>query len=448
MLSPSSAQARVQALIDVALRAGADAADAVYAGSSSEGVQVRLGKLEDVERSESEHLDLRVFVGQRSASIGSSDLSDEALKELASRAVDMARTAPEDRFAGLAPEDLLLRAAPPELDLEDLDEPSPAMLREVALAAEDAARAVCGVTNSEGGNASLSRRIFALATSHGFAAAYGGTMHGISAVVVAGEGAGMQRDYGWRSAHHREDLISPEEIGRLAGTRAVARLNPGRLKSGTMPVVLDPRVGGSILGHLAGAMSGNAIARRASFLLGKEGEALFKPGITITDDPLQARGLSSRPFDGEGLPTAARDLVSDGKVTGWLMDSAAARQLGAAPTGHAVRGGGGAPGVSVSNMHLAAGSLSVAELIADIEDGVLVTELIGHGVNGITGDYSRGASGFRIIKGEVAGPVAEFTVAGNLIEMFAQLTPANDLEWHRSVNVPTIRIDGMTVAGD
>lgn len=448
MLSPSSAQDRVQALIDVALRAGADAADAVYAGSSSEGVQVRLGKLEDVERSESEHLDLRVFVGQRSASIGSSDLSDEALKELASRAVDMARAAPEDRFAGLAPEDLLLRAAPPELDLEDLDEPSPAMLREVALAAEDAARAVCGVTNSEGGNASLSRRIFALATSHGFAAAYGGTMHGISAVVVAGEGAGMQRDYGWRSAHHREDLISPEEIGRLAGTRAVARLNPGRLKSGTMPVVLDPRVGGSILGHLAGAMSGNAIARRASFLLGKEGEALFKPGITITDDPLQARGLSSRPFDGEGLPTAARDLVSDGKVTGWLMDSAAARQLGAAPTGHAVRGGGGAPGVSVSNMHLAAGSLSVAELIADIEDGVLVTELIGHGVNGITGDYSRGASGFRIIKGEVAGPVAEFTVAGNLIEMFAQLTPANDLEWHRSVNVPTIRIDGMTVAGD
>lgn len=448
MLTPASAQARVQALIDFARRAGADAADAVYAGSSSEGVQVRLGLLEDVERSESEHLDLRVFVGQRSASIGSSDLSDDALKELASRAVDMARAAPEDRFAGLAPEDLLLRAPPRELDLEDPEEPSPAALRETALAAEDAARAVAGVTNSEGGNASLSRRLFALATSHGFAAAFGGTMHAISAVVVAGEGSAMQRDYGWRSARHREDLISPEEIGLLAGTRAVARLNPGRLKSAAMPVVFDPRVGGSLLSHLAGAMSGNAIARRSSFLLGKEGEALFRPGITICDDPLRTRGLSSRPFDGEGLPTGARELVADGRITGWLMDSAAARQLGAAPTGHASRGGGGAPGVSVSNMHLAAGSLSVAELIGDIEDGVLVTELIGHGVNAVTGDYSRGASGFRIIKGELAGPVAEFTVAGNLIEMFARLTPANDLEWHRTVNVPTIRIDGMTVAGD
>lgn len=448
MLNSASAQARVQALIDFARRAGADAADAIYSGSSSEGVQVRLGKLEDVERSESEHLDLRVFVGQRSASIGSSDLSDEALKELASRAVDMARSAPEDRFAGLAPEELLWRGVLPELDLEDPHEPGPAELREVALAAEDAARAVAGVTNSEGGNASLSRRLFALATSHGFAGVYGGTMHGISAVVVAGEGSGMQRDYGWRSARHREDLISAEEIGALAGQRAVARLNPARLKSGSMPVVFDPRVGGSVLGHLAGAMSGNAIARRASFLIGKEDAQLFRPGISIVDDPLRRRGLSSRPFDGEGLQTALRELVNDGRLTGWLMDSAAARQLGAAPTGHATRGGGGAPGVSVSNLHLEPGELSVAELIADIDEGVLVTELIGHGVNGVTGDYSRGASGFRIVKGEVAGPVAEFTVAGNLIDMFARLTPANDMEWHRSINVPTFRIDGMTIAGD
>lgn len=448
MLNSASAQARVQALIDFARRAGADAADAIYSGSSSEGVQVRLGKLEDVERSESEHLDLRVFVGQRSASIGSSDLSDEALKELASRAVDMARAAPEDRFAGLAPEELLWRGVLPQLDLEDPHEPGPAELREVALAAEDAARAVVGVTNSEGGNASLSRRLFALATSHGFAGVYGGTMHGISAVVVAGEGSGMQRDYGWRSARHREDLISAEEIGALAGQRAVARLNPARLKSGSMPVVFDPRVGGSVLGHLAGAMSGNAIARRASFLIGKEDAQLFRPGISIVDDPLRRRGLSSRPFDGEGLQTAPRELVSDGRLTGWLMDSAAARQLGAAPTGHATRGGGGAPGVSVSNLHLEPGELTVAELIADIDEGVLVTELIGHGVNGVTGDYSRGASGYRIVKGEVAGPVAEFTVAGNLIDMFARLTPASDMEWHRSINVPTFRIDGMTIAGD
>lgn len=195
-------------------------------------------------------------------------------------------------------------------------------------------------------------------------------------------------------------------------------------------------------------MSGNAIARRASFLLDRDGAQLFKPGIAIVDDPLRPRGLSSRPFDGEGLPVARRELVADGQLTGWLMDSAAARQLGGAPTGHAVRGAGGSPGVGTSNLHLAAGTMTPAELMADIADGVYVTELIGHGVNGVTGDYSRGASGFRIVNGEIAGPVAEFTVAGNLIDMFAALTPANDLEWHRGINVPTIRVDGLTIAGD
>ncbi len=448
MLSPDQALDRAQALVERARRAGADAADAVYSGGASESVSIRLGLLEDVERSESEHLDLRVFVGSRSASIGSSDLSDAALGELAERAVAMARAAPEDPYAGLAAEELLSRGPFPDLDLSDPHEPTPEELREQALAAEDAARAVAGVTNSEGGSASASKRAFALATSHGFAGAYGGTGRALSASVIAGEGAGMQRDYAWRSAHHGEDLISPDEIGKLAGERTVARLNPGRLKSGSMTVVFDPRVGGSLVGHFAGAISGSAIARRSSFLLDKEGEQIFAPGITITDDPLRPRGLISRPFDGEGLPTARRNLVEDGRITGWLMDSAAARQLGRAPTGHAVRGHGGAPGVSPSNLHLAAGGVTVAELIADIEDGVLVTELIGHGVNGVTGDYSRGASGFRIVRGEIAGPVAEFTVAGNLIEMFAHLSVADDLEWHRSVNVPTIRIDGMTVAGD
>lgn len=448
MLTPSAAQERAAALIDLARKAGADAADAIYSGSSSEGVQVRLGKLEDIERSESEHLDLRVFVGRRSASIGSSDLSDAALKELAARAVDMARAAPEDQYAGLAPEELLFRAGLPALDLEDGAEPSPQDLLARALAAEDAARAVAGVTNSEGGSASLARRVMALVTSHGFAGAYGGTSHGISAVVIAGEGDSMQRDYGWRTARHLADLPAPEEIGQMAGDRAVARLNPGRLKSGPLPVVFDPRVGGSLIGHLTGAMSGNAIARRASFLLDRDGAQLFKPGVTIVDDPLRQRGLSSRPFDGEGLPVARRELVADGHLTGWLMDSAAARQLGGTPTGHAVRGAGGSPGVGTSNLHLEAGTMTPEELMADIADGVYVNELIGHGVNGVTGDYSRGASGFRIVDGKIAGPVAEFTVAGNLIDMFAALTPANDLEWHRAVNVPTIRVDGMTIAGD
>ncbi len=448
MLSPQAAQDRAAALIDRARRAGADAADAVYHGSSSEGVQVRLGRLEDVERSESEAVDLRVFVGQRSASIGSSDMSDEALDELAARAVAMARAAPEDRYAGLAPEELLARGEFPALDLADADEPSPQSLRALAEAAEDAARGVAGVTNSEGAGASAGEGVMALATSHGFAGTYAGTSRGLSASVIAGEGSAMQRDYGHRSVRHGSDLPSPEEIGKQAGDRAVARLNPGRLKSGAMPVVFDPRVGGSLIGHLVGAMTGAGIARRASFLLDREDEVLFDSAIIITDDPLRPRGLRSRPFDAEGLPVAARNLVEGGRITGWLMDCASARQLGRAPSGHAVRGSGGAPGAGPSNLHLAAGTVSPAVLMADIADGVYVNELIGQGVNGVTGDYSRGASGFRIVGGEIAGPVAEFTIAGNLIAMFAALVPANDLEWHRAINVPTLRVDGMMIAGD
>ena len=314
--------------------------------------------------------------------------------------------------------------------------------------AEDAARAVAGVTNSEGGGAGFGRSVVALATSHGFSGGYAATSHSVSASVVAGTGSGMQRDYAWRQARHAADLIAPAEIGRLAGERAVARLEPGRLPSKVMPVVFSPRVSNGLLGHLVGAMSGAAIARRSSFLLDRLDQVLFDSSILICDDPLRPRGLRSRPFDGEGLPTAPRALVEQGKVTGWLADSASARQLGIAPTGHASRGAGGGPGVSTSNVYLAAGSLSPEELMADIGEGVYVTELFGHGVNGVTGDYSRGASGFRIVNGERAGPVAEFTVAGNLIDMFAAMLPASDLEMHRGIDAPTVRIDGMTIAGD
>jgi PmbA protein len=448
MLTTAQAQERTEALIARARRAGADAADAVFLANASESVSVRLGKLEDVERSESEHIGLRVFVGRRSASIGSTDLGDEALAELSERAVAMARLAPEDPYAGLAPEDRLMRGASPALDLDDAAEPSPQALRAMAEAAEDEARAHPGVTNSEGGGASAGRSLLALATSHGFAAAYAGSSHSLSVSVIAGSGGAMQRDYAWRMARHAADLPAPAAIGALAARRTVARVDPGRLASGPMPVVFDPRVGGSLIGHLIGAMSGAAIARRASFLLGREGQQLFDPAIALIDDPLRPRGLRSRPFDGEGLPTAQRAWVEDGKITGWLMDSAAARQLGLAPTGHAARGASGAPSVSPSNLHLAAGDVSAAALIADIRQGVYVTELIGQGVNGVTGDYSRGASGFRIVDGEIAGPVAEFTIAGNLIEMFAALTAADDLEWHRAINVPTLRVDSLTVAGD
>jgi PmbA protein len=448
MLSPDQAKDRALDLVERARRAGADAADAVYGASSSEGIQVRLGKLEDVERSEGEHIALRVFSGTRSASIGSSDLSPAALDELAARAIDMARLAPEDAYAGLAPQDMLASGPWPELDLIDPAEPSPATLRAMAEEAEDAARSVAGVTNSDGATASAGLGVFALATSHGFCGAYGSTNHSVSASVVGGEGSGKQRDNAWRTAHHGADLPSPAEIGRLAGERTVAKLNSGKMKSGAMPVIFDPRVSSSLVGHLLGAIAGSSIARRSSFLLDKLGEQIFAPGTVIAEDPHAPRGLRARPFDGEGLPTRARNIVEDGRVTGWLLDSASARQLGLAPTGHATRNGGGAPSVSVGNVHLGAGDLSPAELMADIADGVYVTELIGQGVNGVTGDYSRGAAGFRIVGGELAGPVAEFTIAGNLLAMFARMTAANDLEWYRAINVPTVRVDGMTVAGD
>lgn len=448
MLTPQQAQSRAQALVERARKAGADAADAVYIADASESVSVRLGKLEDVERSESEHIGLRVFVGRRSATIGSSDLSDAALAELASRALAMAAGAPEDQYAGLADAALLHTGPLADLDLSDPTEPSPASLREMAQEAEDAARSVAGVTNSEGGSAGSGAAVMALATSHGFAGAYAGTSRSVSASVVAGEGGAMQRDYAGRMARYLGDLLPPAELGRSAGERAVARLNPGRLKSGPMPVVFDPRVSGSLLGHLIGAMSGAAIARKASFLVGRLDETLFDSSVIVVDDPLRARGLRSRPFDGEGLPVAPRNLVERGKITGWLADSATARQLGIAPTGHAGRGGSGAPGVSPSNLHIAAGSLSPAALMQDITDGVFITELIGHGVNGVTGDYSRGASGFRIQGGQITTPVAEFTIAGNLLDMFKAMIPADDLEWHRAINAPTLRIDGMMIAGD
>ncbi|MBL9068384.1 MAG: TldD/PmbA family protein [Sphingopyxis sp.] len=445
MLTVAEALDRAQMLCDAATKAGADAADALYYCNAATSVSMRLGALEDVERSEGQDISLRVFVGQRSASVSTADMDAGELAKLVSRCVAMAREAPEDPYAGLAPEDRLFRGVAPDFDLDDGSEADPQALRAAALAVEEAARAVDGVTNSEGGSASHSRTRFALATSHGFLGGYGSSGHSLSASVIAGEGAGMQRDYGWHSAHHLSDLESVAAIGTRAGTRAVARLNPGKAPVGKVPVLFDPRVSGGIVGHLLAAIAGPAIARGTSFLLGKEEQALFDSSILIHDDPHRPRGLRSRAFDGEGLPTAPRDIVTGGKITGWLLDTASAKQLGLQPTGHASRGGGAA-GVTASNLHLAAGAQSPEALMADIGEGVYLTELIGHGVNPVTGDYSRGASGFLIRDGRIAGPIAEFTVAGNLIDMFAALIPADDLVFRHAVNAPTIRIDGMTVA--
>ena len=448
MLTIEQARDRAADLVARARAAGADAADAIYICDAATQVQMRLGALEDVESSEGEDIGLRVFVGQRSASASSSDLSSDALAQLAARAVAMAGEAPEDLYAGLAPEDRLMRTAPPALDLADPTQVSPQALRERALAAEDAARAVTGVTNSEGGSASYGQSVIALATSHGFAHSYAGTSHSVSASVLAGEGSLMQRDYDWHSARHLSDLEAAHAIGQRAGERAVARLNPVKLKSGPIPVVFDPRVATSLLGHLLGAIAGNAIARKTSFLLDALGSAVFPASVFVFDDPLRPRGLRSRPFDGEGLPTAPRAIVDAGVLTSWLIDSAAGRQLGLAPTGHATRGIGGPPGVGATNLYLGAGSLTPAALMSDIKLGIYVTDLIGQGVNGLTGDYSRGASGFVIRDGQLAEPVAEVTIAGNLKAMFAAMTPANDLEFRHAANAPTVRIDGMTLAGD
>jgi PmbA protein len=448
MLSVDEARDRAADLVARARAAGADAADSVFAASGSTSVQVRLGQLEDVERSEGQEIGLRVFVGKRSASASGSDLSPDALATLADRCVAMARLAPEDPYAGLAPDELLSRGATPALDIDDGGEVSPESLREAALVAEDAGRAIAGVTNSQGASASGGRSVTALATSHGFAAAYAGSSHGVSAQMLAGEGASMQRDYQYSSARYRSDLDDPAQVGTEAGQRAVARLNPERLKSGSMPIMFDRRVSASLIGHLAAAINGASIARGTSFLKDALGSKIFNGSIAIVDDPHRPRGLRSRPHDGEGLPTHVTRLIDGGVLTGWIADCAAARQLGIAPTGHASRGVSGPPGAGLSNVHLEAGSVSVAALIADIAEGFLVTELIGQGVNTLTGDYSRGASGFAIRNGQIEGAVDGVTIAGNLKDMFSGLIPADDLVFEHAINVPTLRIDGMTLAGE
>jgi PmbA protein len=446
MLNIEDARRMAAALVERAVAAGADSADALYAGNYSSSVQVRLGELENVSRSEGEEVGLRFFIGQRSATVASSDFSDEALAALVERAAAMAAEAPEDPFAGLAPEELLHRGPLADIDADDGGDADPAALRAMALAAEGAALAVPGVTNSSGGSASASASTIALATSAGFAEAYRVTGYGSSASVIAGEGAGMQRDHAWHGTRHLSDLDCAEEIGRKAGERAVARLNPIKPKVGRMPVLFDPRVASSLLGHFAAAASGGAVARKSSFLQDKLGERIFAPGVAIVDDPLRPRGSRSRPFDGEGLDVAGRELVADGVLTGWFAESAAARQLGIQPTGNASRGAGGAPGAGPSNFYFAAGKKSRDQLLAEFPEALLVVELIGQGVNPVTGDYSRGAAGFLVRNGAVAEPVSGITIAGNLLDMFARLEPGSDLEFRRGVDSPTILIPEMTVA--
>ncbi len=446
MLDPSAAADTLASLIAQARRAGADAADAVYVGDRSTAVGVRMGELEDVSRAEGQEIGLRLFVGRRNAAVASSDLAKDSLDALVERAAAMAREAPEDKYAGLAPHEMLISGPRAELDLDDGGDPDPAELRVRAHAAEDAARSVAGIANSNGGSASAGASTFAVATSHGFVGASRATGYSCSASVVAGSGSGMQRDYGWHSARHLIDLEDPAEIGRRAGERAAARLDPVRVKPGKFAILFDPRVATTLLGHFVGAISGRAITRQSSFLLDALGTQVFAKGVTIHDDPLRQRGLRSRSFDGEGLPVAASDVVADGELMTWLADSAAARQLGILPTGHAVRGVSGAPGAGPSNMVMQPGRRSREAMIAGVSHGILVTELIGQGVNGLTGDYSRGAAGFLIVDGEIGPAVSEITIASNLKTMFANLEPASDLVVRRGIDSPTLLVPEMMVA--
>ncbi len=437
----------LDSLIDRATAQGAEAADAVLFESTSVEASCRLGKPEDLQRSESRDVGLRVLMGKCQSFVSSGDTTPQALDDLVERAVAMARVAPEDPYCGLADADLLA-ADIPELDLADTTpEPDAQTLIDRALATEAAARAVDGVTNSEGAEAGWGSGVVALRTSTGFRRAYATTNIGLGVSVVAGEGTGMERDYEFTSARHMADLDDPDAVGRAAGERAVKRLNPRKVDSGQVPVVFDPRVSNSLLGHFAGAINGAAVARGTSFLKDKLGEKVFSDTVSIVDDPHRKRGLRSKPFDGEGVANRRCELASNGTLNQWLLDCAAARQLGLTTTGHASRGTASPPSPSTSNLYMEPGAVSRDDLIGAIDNGFYITELIGFGVNGVTGDYSRGAAGYWIENGALAFPVSELTIAGNLKDMFQAITPADDLAFKYSTNAPTLRVDGMTVAG-
>jgi PmbA protein len=436
----------LQGLLSSAKKAGADAGDAVHIESRSLSVGQRLGAPESLERSESADVGLRVFVGKRQAIVSSSDISADALDELATRAVAMAGAVPEDPYCGLADPDQLAVDIP-TLDMCDPEEPEPETLIDWADRAEDAARAVDGVTNSEGAEAGWGQARVSVIASNGFSQSYAGSHYSLSAAVLAGSGTGMERDYDYTGAVYAGDLESPEAIGTSAGERTVRRLNPKKPASGQVPVVYDPRVSRSLVNNFANAVNGAAIARDTSFLKDRMGEKIFADTINIIDDPHRHRGLRSKPFDGEGVPNKRRGVIEDGVLTTWFLDLRSARQLGLETTGHASRGAGSPPSPSASNLYMDKGSVSRDDLIGEIKSGLYVTELIGFGVNGLTGDYSRGAAGFWIEDGELAYPVSEVTIAGNLKEMFLGLTAADDLKLRYGVDAPTVRIEAMTLAG-
>lgn len=441
-------QDRLQALLSAARRHGADAADAILIESTAISTMCRKGVPEGLEHSETVGLGMRVFVGQRAAIVSASALEPSGFDAFAAQAVAMAKVLPEDRHIGLGDPTRQGCFDLGALDLVDRhDAPDLPSLLARAKVAEDAALGVEGVTNTNGASASYGKMTVTLADSAGFVGQYARTSHGTGVSVLAGSGTRMQRDYAAHQAVHLEDLDPADALGREAGQRAVARIDPGKPRSGSMPVVFDRRVSGTILGHLAAAINGAAIARGTSFLAARRGQRILPSNLSVVDDPTRARGLRSRPFDAEGTLAASLSLVESGVLNHWLLDGRTARQLSLPPNGRALRGVGSPPSPGISNLILMGGDIALPDLLADIEEGVWIDELMGSSINGLTGDYSRGASGFMIRHGVIAEPVAEMTIAGNLTDMFARLRAADDLEFRRGTDAPTLRIDDMHVAG-
>lgn len=434
-------------VVAAALKAGADAAEAVGAQRRSLSITVRMGALEEVEREEARDLGLRVFVGRRQATVSGSDISAEARAKLVERAVAMARLAPEDPYAGLADPDRLARGPFPDLDLFDPSEPSAEALEARARAAEAAARETPKVTNTDGASGSWSSSQWTMVTSAGFAGVHRASGFSIGASAIASDGEGMETGYDGRSARWQADLPTPQALGAEAGRRAAARLGARKIASTTAPVIFENRLAGSLMSPLIGAISGPSIARGTSFLKDKLGQRIFGRGIFVRDDPHRPRGLGSSPFDDEGVANSARDLVDDGVLTTWLLNSSSARQLGLATTGHASRGLAGPPGVSTSNLTFQPGERDLAALMRDAGAGLLVTSMFGPSLNGNTGDWSVGCAGFWFEGGELAYPVNEITVAGNLLEIFGRVTPGSDLEIRGASNAPSLLVDGLAIAG-
>lgn len=430
-------------LVDAALKAGADQCDVSVANGQSLSISYRDGAVENTGRAEGDNFSLRVFVGNKVASVSTNQIAD--LQMIAERAVAMAKVSPEDPFQALVDADALATRFP-QLDMLDETTLDADALRDMAIEAEDAGLGVKGVTKSMGANAGTSVSGFVLATSNGFSGSYARSSFGLSSVMVCGDGENKERDYDFTSAVHLEDLRSPVEIGQSAGERAVKRFNPTQIKSGNYPIIIDRRIAGGLLGALAGAINGSSIVRKTSFLRDLMGEQIANSDIQIHDDPHKKRGLGSRPFDGEGMACAPITFVKDGMLQDWLLDGATARELGLTTNARASRGGSGTS-PSTTNMWMEAGQKSIEEIAAEIGTGLYCTETIGHGLNMVTGDYSKGASGYWIENGEIAYPVAEITIAGNLKDMFMAMIPANDLHFHGAVNSPSLLIDGMKIGG-